>query len=324
MISPSAKADTVDIRSLRYFVETTRLNSFTKAAISLQVTQSTISKMIRQLEDEIGEPLLLRESRQFTLTDTGRVVYERAKDVLDAMRRLSAEVRETQALSRGTLHVGVPPMINLLFTEVLKTFRATYPKIVLALHEDTGQEIERQVAAGTLEIGMSILPINPELDLMTVQVASHAVWAVGGRGAFRQQATIPLNALSGTPLVLLNDDFALTRRLRHEFRQAGFEPNIAAQSSQWDWTLAMARAGMGVALLPEPFISGLSHEGLALARVIDPPIPWEVAHIWNGRYLSHAARAWIEICEQVLGGHWLDKSRRWPTEALTPLPSRGS
>ncbi|PLC52326.1 LysR family transcriptional regulator [Pollutimonas nitritireducens] len=312
----------MDIRSLRYFVETTRLNSFTHAAASLQVTQSTISKMIRQLEDEIGEPLLLRESRQFTLTDTGRVVYERAKDVLGAMRQLTTEVRETQALSRGTLHVGVPPMINLLFTQVLKTFRTKYPDIVLALHENTGQEIERQVAAGTLEIGMSILPTNPDLGLRAVEVASHAVWAVGEHGAFKQKNTIRLDALADMPLVLLKDDFALTRRLRHEFRQVGFEPKIAAQSSQWDWTLAMARAGMGVALLPEPFISNLNQDNLAVARIAEPDIPWQVAHIWNGRYLSHAARAWIDICEQVLGGHWLDTSDQWPSEGTTPRLSR--
>ena len=51
----------IDIRALRYFVETARLRSFTQAATSLYVTQSTISKMVRQLEDEVGQPLLIRE-----------------------------------------------------------------------------------------------------------------------------------------------------------------------------------------------------------------------------------------------------------------------
>ncbi|RTZ40031.1 LysR family transcriptional regulator [Candidimonas sp. SYP-B2681] len=299
----------MDIRSLRYFVETVQLNSFTQAAASLQVTQSTISKMIRQLEGEVGEALLIRDSRQLVLTDTGRVMYERAQDVLGAMRRLTTEIHDTQALNRGTLHVGIPPMINLLFTPVLKMFREKYPHISLTLHEDTGQEIERQVAAGELEIGMSIMPTDSSLDLVSVQVASHDVWAVGAAGTFRlQKDTLRLEALRNMPLVLLKDDFALTRRLQREFRQAGFEPNVAAQSSQWDWTVEMARAGMGVALLPEPFVKKLNPEGLVLARIVDPEIPWQVAHIWNGRYLSHAAQAWIEICQDILGGHWLDES----------------
>lgn len=63
----------IDIRALRYFVETARLQSFTQAASSLSVTQSTISKMVRQLENEVGQPLLIREGRQVRLTDVGRV-----------------------------------------------------------------------------------------------------------------------------------------------------------------------------------------------------------------------------------------------------------
>lgn len=300
----------MDIRSLRYFVETVRHSSFTQAALNLEVTQSTISKMIRQLEEEIGEPLLIRDTRRFALTDTGRVVYERGQDVLAAMRQLSKQVLETQALARGTLHVGMPPMINLLFTQVLKTFRTQHPQITLVLHEDTGQAIERQVASGDIEIGMSVLPVNPDLDVVAVPVASHSVWALGAPGSFKTgKAGLRVEALRALPLVLLNDDFALTRRLRRAFQQAGFEPRIVAQSGQWDWTVAMARAGMGVALLPEPFIRQLAnHEGLALARIIEPEISWDVAHIWNGRYLSHAARAWLDVCQATLGGHWLDES----------------
>ena len=68
----------MDIRALRYFSETVRLNSFSRAADALHVTQSTVSKMVRQLEDEMGVPLLIRAGRSLQLTDTGRVVYEQA------------------------------------------------------------------------------------------------------------------------------------------------------------------------------------------------------------------------------------------------------
>lgn len=263
--------------------------------------------MIRQLENEIGEPLLIRDQRQFILTDAGRVVFERGREVLASMRQLTLEVQETQALQRGVLNVGMPPTINLLFTPVLKSFRAQHPHIRLILHEDTGPEIERQVASGELEIGMSVLPTNPDLNLVSVQIASHSVWALGEPGAFKvnKNGTVSLEALRNMPLVLLKDDFALTRLLHRTFQNAGIEPKIAAQSSQWDWTVSMASAGMGVALLPEPLIARLNHQELLMARVSDPDIPWQVAHIWNGRYLSHAARAWLEVCQSVLGGQWI-------------------
>jgi DNA-binding transcriptional LysR family regulator len=299
----------MDLRSLRYFVETVRLNSFTLAAESLHVTQSTISKMVRQLEDEVGAPLLLREGRQLRLTDTGRVVFQRGEDMLATLRQLNAEVRDTQTVQRGSLAVGIPPMINLLFTPVLKAFRQRHPNIELTLREDTGQEIERLVAAGELEIGLTVLPADPQLKLQALPIASYPIWALAAHGTFQQQrTTLKLKALDKLPLVLLRDDFALTRTLRAAFAQAGIAPQVAAQSAQWDWLVAMASAGMGVALLPEPFIHRLAIGRLDAVRLVEPELQWQVAHVCGGGYLSHAARAWLEVCRDV----------------LTPAAARGS
>ena len=292
----------MDLRSLRYFVETVRLNSFTQAAESLHVTQSTISKMVRQLEQETGAQLLIRDGRKLALTDIGRVVYARGEDMLASMRRLAQEVHDTQTVERGQLTVGIPPMINLLFTPVLKAFRERHPQIALTLLEDTGQAIERKVANGELEIGLTVLPADPALALQTATIASYPLWALAAQGTFRKgRATLPFKALDGLPLVMLTDDFALTRSLRAAFGAAGFEPQVAAQSGQWDWLVAMASAGMGVALLPEPFIGRLASGPLDAVRLVEPALPWQPAHVWQGGYLSHAARAWLDVCEEVLG-----------------------
>jgi DNA-binding transcriptional LysR family regulator len=291
----------MDLRSLRYFVETVRLNSFTQAAEALHVTQSTISKMVRQLEEEVGAQLLIRDGRKLHLTDTGSVVYARGVEMLTTMRQLNMEVRDTQVLERGSLSLGIPPMVNLLFTSVLKTFRQRHPHITLLLKEDAGQALERQVAQGEVEIGMTVLPVDPDLGLQAAPIASYPVWAVAARGTFQKhRTTVKLKALAGTPLVLLGDDFAMTRALRVAFAQAGFEPLIAAQSGQWDWLVAMASAGIGVALLPEPFIDRLAVGQLDAVRLVDPELPWQPAHVWRGSYLSHAARAWLEVCDEVL------------------------
>ena len=110
----------MDVRALRYFVETVRHASFTQAAKALFVTQSTVSKMIRQLEEEAGTALLVRDGHTARPTDTGRVMYQRGLQVLETMRQLTEEMRQTADLQRGALEVGIPPMINLLFTPVVK------------------------------------------------------------------------------------------------------------------------------------------------------------------------------------------------------------
>ncbi|MBL0284777.1 MAG: LysR family transcriptional regulator [Zoogloea sp.] len=297
----------MDLRALRYFVETVRHSSFTVAAERLNVTQSTVSKMLRQLEEEIGQPLLIRDGRQLRLTDVGRIVHERGLEALGMMGRLTREVSDLTTLVRGELTVGIPPMVNLLFPPVVKAFRERYPAVSLRLQENGGQVIEQQVASGELEVGATLLPADPALGLDSRSFGRYPVFVVGTRQArWARAATVPLTALRDEPLLLLGDDFSLTRRIREACVVAGFEARIAAQSSQWDFLVALAAAGLGTTLIPAPLLARLNIGDELLVRPLlaapESPLDWNVALIWKpGRYMSHAARAWVKVCEEMPG-----------------------
>ncbi|WP_321929016.1 LysR family transcriptional regulator [Paraburkholderia guartelaensis] len=294
----------IDIRALRYFVETVRLGSFTQAAAAVFVTQSTISKMVRQLEDEVGQPLLIRDGRQVQLTDVGRIVYERGLQALSVIRELQLEVADVAQLGRGQLTVGMPPMGNLFFPAAVRAFQQRYPKVELQLAEHGGQLLEQKVIAGELEVGATVLlPGSSQKQLATRVIARYAIWAVGPREVpWAGRRTIRLTALKDQPLILLDDGFALTRRLHAAFHDAGIEPYVVARSGHWDFLAAMARAGLGTTFLPEPFLARLDARSLALARVTEPTLDWTLMHIWSpDRYMSHAARAWLDTCDEVLG-----------------------
>ena len=98
----------MDIRALRYFVELVREKSFTRASEKLFVTQPTISKMIRNMEEELGQPLLNREGHSFTLTDSGQVLFARGQLILAQMQQLEAELADLQSLQHGRLALGIP------------------------------------------------------------------------------------------------------------------------------------------------------------------------------------------------------------------------
>ncbi|AJG24328.1 LysR family transcriptional regulator [Cupriavidus basilensis] len=294
----------IDIRALRYFVETVRLKSFTQAATSLFVTQSTISKMVRQLEDEIGQPLLIREGKQVRLTDVGRVVYERGQEALGVVHRLTLEVADLSSLGRGQLTVGIPPMANLFFSPAVSAFRQRYPNLELRLAEHGGHMVEQQVASGELEVGATVLPRDSGLELATREFAKYPIWVAGPRKAsWAKGKTVTLAALRDEPLLMLTEDFSLTRKLRQAFLDARLEPRIVAQSGHWDFLASMAAAGLGTTFLPQPLLDKLDiRDKLAVARLTEPAMDWALAHIWSpGRYLSHAARAWFSVCEEVLG-----------------------
>lgn len=106
----------MDIRTLRYFVEVVRQQSFTRAAEKLFVTQPTISKMLKNLEDELNCTLLIRDGRKLLLTDTGRVVFERGQAILGEFSQLESELSDINHLHKGCCG-GIPPMVGMLMAE---------------------------------------------------------------------------------------------------------------------------------------------------------------------------------------------------------------
>lgn len=91
----------MDVRTLRYFVEVVRQQSFTRAAEKLFVTQPTISKMLRHLEEELECTLLIREGRKLRLTDSGQAVYQRGLTILDEFRQLEAELEDISSVKKA-------------------------------------------------------------------------------------------------------------------------------------------------------------------------------------------------------------------------------
>jgi len=220
------------------------------------------------------------------------------------VHRLTLEVSDLSSLGRGQLTVGIPPMVNLFFSPAVSAFRKRYPNLQLTLSEHGGQVVEQQVANGELEVGATVLPGDTGLALETRQFAKYPIWAVGPhRAAWASSRTVTLEALRDEPLVMLTDEFSLTRKLRQAFLEARIEPHVVAQSGHWDFLASMATAGLGTTFLPEPLLKRLeTRDKLAVARLTEPTMDWALAHIWSpGRYLSHAARAWLEVCGEVMG-----------------------
>ncbi|HBL64727.1 MAG TPA: LysR family transcriptional regulator, partial [Achromobacter sp.] len=166
-----------------------------------------------------------------------------------------------------------------------------------------GQAVEALVARGELEVGATILPIAPDGGLAAQPFGRYPIWVIGPPDApWAGKTSLPLSALRDARLLIPTDDFAITRRLRQAFADAGFQPGIAAQSAHWDFLVAMASAGLGVALLPEPLMQRIKTRGLSTAKLAKSGMQWEVGHIWlRSGYLSFAARAWLEVCDAVLG-----------------------
>jgi DNA-binding transcriptional LysR family regulator len=126
----------MEIRTLRAFVEVVRQGGFSQAAKVVFATQSTVSKAVKQLEDEIGVLLLDRLGHRSTLTSAGEIVYRRALRILAERDDLISELDEVRGLKRGLLRLGLPPMVSsILFAPLLAIYRKRCPGIEIRLVE---------------------------------------------------------------------------------------------------------------------------------------------------------------------------------------------
>jgi DNA-binding transcriptional LysR family regulator len=315
----------VELRALRYFVEVVRQQSFTVAAEQMFVTQPTISKMVKSLEDEVGSPLLLRDGRQMVLTDAGRIVYQRGQDVLAVHAQLQAELNDLGTLGRGELTIGIPPMGGSLFTPAIAAFRKRYPKIELKLFEQGSRAIEAALIDGELELGGVLQPANPE-HLEVLPMTRQLLWLVARRGSrWDGLQQVPLADLANEPFVFYGESLALHDVVLNACRTAGFAPTIAGRSGHWDFMAALVLAGVGITLLPAPYCRGLDTTQFACRVVVEPEIPWEMAIGWRrNSYLSHAARAWLEVARETLPAQAGDEQMQWPDIGVIGIAPPGT
>jgi len=287
----------VDVRSLTCFVEVVRRGGFSRAGETLHLTQPAVSKAVKGLEEELGQPLLLRAGRRTTLTDAGRGVYERALGVMAAMRAISEEVAEVGQVKRGRLRLGVPPMVGgAFFPPVLHDFRERYPGIALELREEGARRVEALALEGEIDVAATVLPTDAAafelLPLMRDVLC--AVLPPGSPLARRRR--VALGDLRETPLVLYRADFALHGHILEACRQAGFTPRVASESSQWDFMAAMVAADVGAALLPKTICRRLDPARVRVLPLAEPALRWDLALAWRrGRQLTPAARAFVEV-----------------------------
>lgn len=292
----------MDIRQLQYLVEVARLKSFTKAAEALFITQPTISKTIRSMEEELGVVLFNRQGKQIELTDAGKIIVDRAADILNSFQNLSSELDDLRNLKRGHIRIGLPPMVgSSFFPKLMGLFHQLYPEITIRLFEDGAKKVEIDVADGSLDLGVIVLPTTEEGfgSFPFVEEKLNLIVSPTHRLANRKE--VSLADLREEFFIMFREDFALHDRIIKECEKAGFQPKLIYESSQWDLISQMAAEGLGIALLPEAVCRDMDPSRVSIISLANPVIPWKLGIIWReDRYLSFAAREWLKLAREVL------------------------
>ena len=160
----------MNIRYLTYFVEVAKEKNFTRAANNLHLSQPALSKVIKNLEIDLGISLIDRTAKHFKLTDQGEIFYENAKKAIEninlELEELSCSINST----KGRIIIGIPPVIGtVFFPSIIAKFRNEYPDIELIMIEEGANTIKDKVKESEIDIGVVMLHLKSE-ELTTIEV----------------------------------------------------------------------------------------------------------------------------------------------------------
>lgn len=288
----------MDIRQLSYFAEVAKHKSFTKASQTLYLSQSTISKMIKNLEEELQVVLIDRSGKQIELTDEGEIVFEYAQDILNRLDDLSASLYDIMHLKKGKVKIGLPPVIGTLtFPSIITEFRRQFPEIHLQLVEVGAKKVEQYVEDRTIDFGVVMLPVNETKFDVVPFVQEELRLLIHASHPLANKPAVSIAELSEEEFLLLTDEFTLHHRVLDECMQAGFEPKISYQSSQWDFIAEMVSKSLGVTLFPRSICERFHSEDVK-AVPLSQSTPWKLGVILaKNRYISYAARKFIQLIQ---------------------------
>lgn len=290
----------MEIKHLEYFVEVAHQKSFSKAAEKYHVTQSTISKLIKDLEGELGTSLFNRTSKYVQLTDTGAVFLDQAQEIVTKFANLTGEFQNRIKLERGKISIGLLPITGTtLFADLLGEFKKKYPQIDISLSEHGSKKVILDILDGTLDVGVVCsVPDNRYFD--SFSFAEDPLYVIAStQNPLSKSASIELKSLAEEPFVLYSSEFSLHDEIISKCKSEGFVPNIIFETSQFELMTQMVAANLGIAFLPGAACRELDPRRFAVIPVTNPKIIHQMFIVWKrGRAMSHAATLWLKFAAQ--------------------------
>ena len=241
---------------LEHFVVLARTRNFTRAAEELHMSQSSLSRSIQRLEEQMGRVLFDRKPREVILTEAGELLLDKAKSILREVDDLFFEISQVGRKSR--IRLGVIPTIAPYFLPgFLGFFCDEFPEIAVTVQEDTTEHLLRRCENGEIDLVILALPVEArhlqiealfDEELLLVLPAGHAL---------TKGKKIRMEALADYPFVMLNEAHCLADSIASFCRRKSIQPVTVERTSQLATVQELVALGHGVSIVP------------AMARKID-------------------------------------------------------
>lgn len=242
----------MDIRELKYFLTVAHEGNFSRAADQLHITQPALSRQIMLLEDEIGVQLLERGKRHVTLTESGFLLAQRAKDILDLIDKTEREFSEQKNFVGGTVCVGCVETIAASFlSECIVDYAANYPEVMFNVYTSYTDDIRGKLDLGVLDIGILTEPAEiAKYDFAYLPIVDEWGAILERTHPLARQSEIRPSDLLKERLILPRRDVFQTEITSWLGKERG-KANVVATHSLLTTSVLLVERGFGCAVGPK-------------------------------------------------------------------------
>ncbi|HEY6767122.1 MAG TPA: LysR family transcriptional regulator [Candidatus Sulfotelmatobacter sp.] len=291
----------MEISQLEVFLAVARERRFSRAAEKLHRTQSAVSQTIHKLEQELGESLFDRSSRDGILTDAGRTLHEYAEKLINLRLEAAESLVDLRELQKGKLVIAANEFTSLYLLPVLAEFRRLHPMIKITVQRSLGSHIPDDVLRYGAELGvLSYQPQEPNLHSVVIYL-DELVFIVPPQHPLADAPQVSIRQLGAESFVAHIVPSPYREKVLQLFKTHKTPLHMDLELPTLQAIKHFVAMGSGVAFVPEISVeTELARRELVSIPVREFQLKRKLRLIYRkGANISHAARAFLKVVEAV-------------------------
>ncbi len=263
----------MDIKQLNYFVQIAQCGSYSLASQKLYISQPALSKVIKNMEDEMGFSLFYTYQRRQKLTDAGQLFYEKSLKLLESYNDLIQTTYVEECINKGHLKIGLSVAAGgALFSHIIPGFTKLYPQITFSILERETNILKEELLKKNLDVAyIDLCHFNESDEKENFDVyelfKTENVLVTSVDNPIAQQKEVCYEELQEQKLILYNGGKEVSSQVEIELKKMGISPDIAFVSTQWNFILDAVANNMGVVLCPYYIYSKYKTPELTYVRI---------------------------------------------------------
>ena len=270
----------MELRVLRYFLAIAREENMTRAAENLRISQPSLSKEIKKLEDELGHSLFVRTNKSMPLTDEGMLLRKRAEDIIAMVDKTTEEFSQLDSIMCGEIYIGCAESIQIKYlARSIKSFKEQYPNFVFHIFSGDTEPVAERLDRGLIDLAVIVEPPNlSKYNYLTIPESDKWGLVMLRDSPLAEKEYVTFDDLYGLPL------FCSEQSIRVDFpRWCGDNMdklNFAGTVNLAYNGSVFVREGLGYLLTFEHLIDTSEESGLCF-RPIRPTLETNMYIIWK-------------------------------------------